>query len=1063
MTKHSRQCLLPVVAFSITVALQAMPPVRQAGLPILHRVAAGTGTIKGRVTSDTGQPLGGLVVLAWDGTWDGNHHPLHLDETETDANGNYTIPELDAAAYFVNAYDPAGNRYVDTWYPNVWDTDFWRNLVPARPIVLADGATATVDFSLPLGAHVLLTLKDPGGAPIDVPGNRGCWGAMFVEFNGGRYSINAACFGGFDFNNGSYEPYVVPKGRTYYIEGWPRGSNYTPVFYDQKLSLETATPFTLTSEAAFPITIVMGPLGHSISGRYSFNTPQDSIISATASLYFADGTALKSETPAPDGTFTIGGLDDGDYVVSLTVRASKAGTRTTYVKYYENASNVQGATRISVRGTNVTGINVVMDSAALAAALRTNTTRLDLIAPAGGSSEAAPLSFWTDGGTLSWTATTTTSWLRLSALSGAVSAGQPAQTISVSADASQLQAGSYSDNITIAGSSGAPLQIPVSLQVTRQASASDLPLNVAAPALTFTRQLGQFAPVDVTLTNPNAAPVSWNLRSSFAEAFPSSGTLNGGGSFVVKVAPLISGLDFGSISGLLDVLTNGRITTTLPVIITVSPDPIPVSRASATHTISDIAIASPVLPTVASNLPGARGSLWSSDVFLASLPSSVLSNLVSFLFTPFGNVNGANSLLVRGPVKVPMTMLSSPVQSMFRIDSGFGALEHRPEAALAAWSRVWTPAGDGRGTYGQEIAAFDNDTIIHQGDTGIIPVILGGDFRSNLTISELAGDAVTVHLVTRDGSGATVNARDIFLNAYEETSVGGLLPATTGSGYVELTITGSGAVGALASLVNNATNDPTTVMMTRRAQRTAAGRLIVPGVAHAAGANNTTWRSDVWVVNTSSTPLRFTSVLYPRGGTNALNGWTYAVPPHAQVTLGDAVMADFNMDNGTGMLLLDVSSGDASAVRMFSRTFNVDSAGGSFGQGVQAVSDATEVKTSDLGLILFGLQRNRSFRTNLQIQETSGSSVTVEISGSATQAGDLTTTLATPYTNVTLGPYEYYQMSDVLSALALPQDATNARVALKVIGGSGSITAYGSIIDSFTGDATTVPAYKLSP
>jgi len=151
---------------------------------------------------------------------------------------------------------------------------------------------------------------------------------------------------------------------------------------------------------------------------------------------------------------------------------------------------------------------------------------------------------------------------------------------------------------------------------------------------------------------------------------------------------------------------------------------------------------------------------------------------------------------------------------------------------------------------------------------------------------------VTVHLVTRDGSGATVNARDVFLSAYEETSVGGSLPATASSGYVELTITGSGAVGALASLVNNATNDPTTVMMTRRAQRTAAGKLIVPGVAHAAGANNTTWRSDVWLVNTSSTALRFTSVLYPRGGTSALNGRTYTVPPHAQVRYVDRMTVE---------------------------------------------------------------------------------------------------------------------------------------------------------------------------
>jgi hypothetical protein len=121
------------------------------------------------------------------------------------------------------------------------------------------------------------------------------------------------------------------------------------------------------------------------------------------------------------------------------------------------------------------------------------------------------------------------------------------------------------------------------------------------------------------------------------------------------------------------------------------------------------------------------------------------------------------------------------------------------------------------------------------------------------------------------------------------------------------------------------------------------------------------------------------------------------------------------------------------------------------------------VRSSDAGLVLFGLQRNRQFRTNLQIQETSGATVTVQISGSATRAGDVSTSLATPYFSVTLSPYEYRQIGDVLSMLALPPDATNARVNLKVIDGSGSIAAYGSIIDAATGDATTVPAYRLSP
>ena len=98
---------------------------------------------------------------------------------------------------------------------------------------MTGGGTATANSTVAFGARVLLTLKDPNGAPIDVPG-KGCWGSMFVEFNGKRFQVNGDCSGGYDFDNGTYEPYVVMQGRTYFLEGWPRGSNYGPVFYNQK-------------------------------------------------------------------------------------------------------------------------------------------------------------------------------------------------------------------------------------------------------------------------------------------------------------------------------------------------------------------------------------------------------------------------------------------------------------------------------------------------------------------------------------------------------------------------------------------------------------------------------------------------------------------------------------------------------------------------------------------------------------------------------------------------------------------------------------------------------------
>ncbi len=286
-----------------------------------------TGAISGRVVDEKGAALAGfdiLVVTASDRSV--------VDDVVTGGDGTYVVPGLPDGSYFVDAFNGNENRHVDTWYPNVWDTDFWRNLVAATPVVVSNGGTGTANFSLPIGARVRLTLKDPSGAPIIVPprknGIPGCWGSMYVSVNGQPYQVNGSCIGGHSFGDGTYEPYIVPQGRTYFLKAWPAGFPYAPVYYDQKATLETATPIPLASEGPLPITIQMGTVGHAITGKYSFSTPQDQIVSASATVDTADGTPLQTLDAASDGTYAFGGISDGDYVVQLRVTAVKSGKRT---------------------------------------------------------------------------------------------------------------------------------------------------------------------------------------------------------------------------------------------------------------------------------------------------------------------------------------------------------------------------------------------------------------------------------------------------------------------------------------------------------------------------------------------------------------------------------------------------------------------------------------------------------------------------------------------------------------------------------------------------------------
>ena len=320
---------------------------------------------------------------------------------------------------------------------------------------------------------------------------------------------------------------------------------------------------------------------------------------------------------------------------------------------------------------------------------------------------------------------------------------------------------------------------------------------------------------------------------------------------------------------------------------------------------------------------------------------------------------------------------------------------------------------------------------------------------------------MNVAVSVRNSSGTTIGTQNVPVAAFEQKSINNIFAGASATGYATLTVSGSGGVGVVASLIDNATNDPTTVVTAKAAPRTANGKVIIPGVVHSAGAGNTTWRSDVWLVNTSASPLIFTPVLQPGGGTPAVPGKPHTVAASAQATLPDVVLSEFGVTSGRGALLLDITSGDPSAVRVFSRTFNVDNGGGTFGQGIVPAQQDYEVVLGDPGLSLFGIARSRAFRTNLQIQETAGAAVTVQISGEGLTPG-IGTTLASPVTNVSLSGYDLLQIGDILGLLGFPNDVANARLNLKVISGSGAISAYGSIIDAGTGDATTVPAFKLA-
>jgi hypothetical protein len=120
------------------------------------------------------------------------------------------------------------------------------------------------------------------------------------------------------------------------------------------------------------------------------------------------------------------------------------------------------------------------------------------------------------------------------------------------------------------------------------------------------------------------------------------------------------------------------------------------------------------------------------------------------------------------------------------------------------------------------------------------------------------------------------------------------------------------------------------------------------------------------------------------------------------------------------------------------------------GQFIPAITPAESVGAGDRSLQILQLEESPRYRTNVGIAEVNGLPATAEISVV------LPDSKVTPVVQVPLGAYEFVQLP-VLSNIGIG-NVYNTRISVRVIGGDGKVTAYGSVIDRNTLDATYVPA-----
>jgi uncharacterized repeat protein (TIGR01451 family) len=494
-------------------------------------------------------------------------------------------------------------------------------------------------------------------------------------------------------------------------------------------------------------------------------------------------------------------------------------------------------------------------------------------------------------------------------------------------------------------------------------------------------------------------------------------------------------------------------TTSIPVSVNVvTPvSPQPLTGASST------ALVVPSLGFLAS-----AGSTWRSDIRLANLGAQIQKYQLSFnngsgsMKQTFINIDaGATTALddfVRTWLGVgPLGDSANGALTIQALDTSGKPVANNLNTVVS--SRTFNAVG--ASTLGQFIAATPFASFIGR-STPSAPSILSLQqiaqsdlFRTNLGLVEAANKSASVIVSVFNGAGSKLLDLPMSLKAGEQKQLNSFLlqnGITLSNGHVEVQVTsGDGKVTAYASVIDSSSSDPFFVTGVPLGASN-ANRFVVPGVAeiNSASAN---WRSDLRVLNGGNAPQTATITFYPSSDAANNVSQVITINPGEVKALDNVLQSAFGLTDTGGVL--HVTTNNNAPLVVTARTYD-QTPGGSVGQFIPAITPADSVGSGGRALQILQLEESPRYRTNIGLAEVNGKPATAEISVV------LPDSKVSPVVQVPLGAFEFVQLP-VLSSLGIG-NVYNTRISVRVIGGDGKVTAYGSVIDRNTSDATYVPA-----
>lgn len=464
------------------------------------------------------------------------------------------------------------------------------------------------------------------------------------------------------------------------------------------------------------------------------------------------------------------------------------------------------------------------------------------------------------------------------------------------------------------------------------------------------------------------------------------------------------------------------------------------------------------------------GTRFVSDVRLTNTSAQPINYQLTY--TP-SNTDGtqsgkqANITVSAGDTKALNDIVKDWYGSGTQGEPGLGSLEIRPlntagkdtvsvSFVSVAASRTYSVTS--LGTFGQFIPALPLANFLGKSDLSKISLqqvsqsSAAGGFRTNLGFVEGSGQPVNFVATLFDDAGAKIAERAYSLQPFESQQIKldnffnatGITLPNLADGRVEVKVTSdTGRVTAYASVLDNTTTDPLLVFPVDPS-KILSSRFVVPGVAEF-DSSFSNFHTDMRIYNGGSTAvdvtLAFTGASVPNQVKTVGAGQTLAI---------DNVLPTLWNITGGGSVVATTASDSQLVVT--ARTFSRDKVnGGTFGQFIPGVTAADAVGNGDRTLQIVQLEESPAFRTNLGLVEVTGNSATVEL-----QAFTPDSKIAAKAT-IPLAGGQYLQQGQIFKSLGF-SNVYNGRISARVVGGTGRVAAYGSVIDNRTTDPTYVPS-----